>query len=130
MPKAKPKAKAIRKRRVAPEPRKSSKKTDGVKFSKGMKSPKKPKSSKRTKVTKEIGVISHYFPKVMAAVVKLKGPLSVGDTVAIKGHTTDFTQQIISIQLDHASLQSAKKGQEIGFQVVSRVRRGDSVTKK
>jgi hypothetical protein len=120
MPKAKPKAKAIRKKKVAPK---------SLKKAKPLKSPKGTKRTKEAKA-KEIGVIAHYFPKVMAAVVKLKGPLSVGDTVAIKGHTTDFTQQIISIQLDHASLQSAKKGQEIGFQVVSRVRRGDSVTKK
>jgi len=38
-----------------------------------------------------IGTITHYFPKVNAAVIKLKAPLVVGDTIKVKGHTTDFT---------------------------------------
>ncbi len=93
---------------------------------------KKPIQKKAfTGIPKEdiIGVITHYFPKVRAAVVKLKVPLSVGQTVKIKGHTTDFTQSITSMQLDHAPLTVAKKGQEIGLQVNSRVRQHDLVVK-
>lgn len=83
------------------------------------------------KKTKEtiIGTITHYFPKVRAAVIKLKVPLATGDTVRIKGHTTDFTQNVSSMQIDRIPMASAKKGQEIGLLVDSRVRQNDLVYK-
>ena len=76
-----------------------------------------------------IGLITHYFPHVQAAVIKLKGPLAMGDTVKIKGHTTDLTQIISSMQIDRVEISSAKKGDEIGLQVSSRVRQHDKVYK-
>lgn len=76
-----------------------------------------------------IGKVTHYFPHVMAAVIKLKAPLNVGETIKIKGHTTDFTQPVLSMQMDHVSINSAKKGQEIGLEVKSRVRQHDIVCK-
>lgn len=76
-----------------------------------------------------IGKITHYFPKVRAAVVKLDKPLAVGDVVKIKGHTTDFQQAVTSMQVDRVSISQAKKGQEIGLLVDSRVRQHDTVYK-
>lgn len=76
-----------------------------------------------------VGEITHYFPQVNAAVVKLQIPLAVGDTIKVKGHTTDFTEQITSLQIDRVPVQTAKVGDEIGLQVKSRVRRGDIVTR-
>ena len=76
-----------------------------------------------------LGEITHYFPKVRAAVIKLSDSLSVGDRIKIKGHTTDFVQTVTSLQIDRVPIQVAKKGDEIGLQVDSRVRRGDQVTK-
>jgi hypothetical protein len=78
---------------------------------------------------KLIGLITHYFPHVQAAVIKLKGPLAIGDTVKIKGHTTDLTQIVTSMQIDRVDIQTAKKGDEIGLQVSSRVRQADKVYK-
>lgn len=75
------------------------------------------------------GIITHYFPHVRAAVIKLKAPLSVGDKIKIKGHTTDFTQIIASMQMDRVDISSAKPGQEIGLLVNSRARQHDLVTK-
>ncbi|MFH1128313.1 MAG: translation elongation factor-like protein [Candidatus Omnitrophota bacterium] len=75
------------------------------------------------------GIVTHYFPKVRAAVIKLKAPLNVGDKVKIKGHTTDFTQTVASLQIDRVAINSAKKGQEIGLLVDSRVRQKDKVYK-
>ena len=86
----------------------------------------KPKAKSKEKV---IGIVTHYFSKVRAAVIKLKAPLSVGDTIKIKGHTTDFKQAITSLQIDRVPIDSAKKGQEIGLLVDSRVRQHDSVYK-
>ena len=90
--------------------------------------PKKP-VKKQKKKEKVIGIVTHYFPKVRAAVVKLKSPLTAGDTIRIKGHTTDFKQGIASIQIEHVAVNSAKKGQEIGLLVDSRVRQHDVVYK-
>lgn len=97
---------------------------------------KKPASKKRVAIKKAakiegklIGLITHYFPHVQAAVIKLKGPLAAGDTVKIKGHTTDITQPVTSLQIDRVSILSAKKGDEIGLQVISRVRQQDKVYK-
>jgi len=94
---------------------------------------KKPVAKKAKKAGKAekgfLGEITHYFPKVRAAVIKLNDTLGVGDKIKIKGHTTDFTQKITSLQIDRVAINAAQKGDEIGFQVESRVRRGDKVTK-
>lgn len=89
------------------------------------------KKVKPVKKPKEniIGLITHYFPKVQAAVIKLKSTVNVGETLKFKGHTTDFNQTIASMQIDHVSVSSAKKGEEIGLLVNSRVREHDIVTK-
>jgi len=90
---------------------------------------KKPAAKKPAiKKAKIIGVITHYFPHVRAAVVKLKKPLSVGQKIHVKGHTTDFTQAVGSMQIDHVIVNAAKKGAEIGLQVNSRVRENDVIT--
>jgi hypothetical protein len=85
---------------------------------------KKAKSGIKEKV---LGAVTHYFPHVRAAVIKLKSPLSTGDSVRIKGHTTDFTQKVASMQIDRVPISSAKKGDEIGLMVDSRVRQHDVV---
>jgi len=85
---------------------------------------KKPKAKEGV-----LGIITHYFPHVRAAVIKLKAPLSVGDKVKIKGHTTDFTQSVDSLQIDRVAVNTAKKGEEIGLLVNSRVRQHDVVYK-
>ena len=93
-------------------------------------SKKKPQAKGIKKVKENIaGKITHYFPHVQAAVIKLKAPLSIGDTIKIKGHTTDFTQSISSMQIDHVVVNSARIGQEIGLLVNSRVRQHDLVYK-
>jgi hypothetical protein len=83
---------------------------------------KKPKESKDV-----IGTVTHYFPHVRAAVIKLKSPLGIGESIKIKGHTTDLTQNITSMQIDRVPIEKAKKGDEIGLLVNSRVRQHDSV---
>lgn len=88
------------------------------------------KAAKKEKSNLEaIGEITHYFPHVSAGVIKLSQDLKAGETVQIKGHTTDFKETVDSIQIDHAPVAEAKKGQEIGLKVKSRVRIGDTVYK-
>lgn len=79
---------------------------------------------------KKIGVISHYFGKISVAGIEIeKGKLEAGDTIRIKGHTTDFTQVIKSIQIDLQTVEVAKKGDSIGIKVSERVREHDEVYK-
>lgn len=78
----------------------------------------------------EIGLITHFFPKINVAVVELKAPLCVGDTITVKGPNTDFEQVVDSIQIEHQNVQRAEKGQSVGLKVAERVRETDTVYKK
>jgi putative protease len=78
----------------------------------------------------EIGRVTHFFSKISVAVVELKAPLAVGDTVHIKGPTTDFEQVVESMQIEHKNVQRAEAGQSIGLKVAQRVREKDIVYKK
>jgi putative protease len=78
----------------------------------------------------EVGRITHFFPKISVAVIELKAPLSVGDTIAIKGPNTDFEQPVDSMQIEHNNIQRAESGQSIGLRVLQRVRETDRVYKK
>ena len=76
---------------------------------------------------KLIGKITHYFDKISVAIIELSGVLKVGDRVHIKGHSTDFEQDISSIQIEHEDMKKAKKGDAIGVKVDEKVREGDEV---
>jgi translation elongation factor EF-Tu-like GTPase len=76
---------------------------------------------------KEIGIIEDYFSKVEVAAIKLKSKLKVGDTIKIKGTTTDLEQSIESMQINREPVDEAKKGDEIGIKVKDRVRKHDKV---
>jgi hypothetical protein len=77
-----------------------------------------------------IGKITHYFSKLGVAAIELtEGELKVGDTIHIKGHTSDFTQMIDSMQLDGQAVNQAAVGQNIGFKAVGHVREHDVVFK-
>lgn len=78
----------------------------------------------------EIGKITHFFSKISVAVIELKASLKVGDTIIIKGPTTDFEQLVDSMQIEHENVQQAETGQSIGLKVAQRVRETDIVYKK
>jgi translation initiation factor IF-2 len=76
----------------------------------------------------EIGHITHYFPKIGVAVIEVTaGSLKVGETIRIKGHTSDFTQPVESLQQEHLSIPEAKKGVSAGMKVKEHVREGDKI---
>ncbi|HEC69866.1 MAG TPA: translation elongation factor-like protein [Candidatus Omnitrophica bacterium] len=87
--------------------------------------------SKAKKKPKEelIGKITHFFPRVSAGVIKLKKSLSLGDTIHIKGHTSDFIQKVSSLQINNKPVKRAEKGKLVGVLVKERVRRNDKVYK-
>lgn len=76
---------------------------------------------------KEIGVIDHFFDKIMVAGVTLSSTLKVGDSIHIAGHTTDVTVAVDSLQIDKEPVESAKSGESVGLKVSEKVRKGDKV---
>jgi putative protease len=76
---------------------------------------------------KKLGVVTHYFNHLGVGIVKTSSPLKVGDKVHVKGHTTDFKQSINEMQLNHKSIDEAKKGQEVGIKIKEHVREGDEL---
>ncbi|MBM3253861.1 MAG: hypothetical protein FJZ16_06395, partial [Candidatus Omnitrophica bacterium] len=59
---------------------------------------------------REIGAITHYYGHLSVGIVELKDALKVGDSIHIKGHSSDVTQIVDSMQIEHANVQEAKKG--------------------
>jgi putative protease len=79
---------------------------------------------------KEIGKVTHYFGNIKVAAIEItEDTLVVGDTIHIKGHTSDFTQTVDSMQLDGAPVQQASAGQSIGVKVSEHAREHDAVFK-
>ena len=136
---AKPSKKASKKKAVKPAKKKiarkkTAKKAGAKPAKKGAK--KKSSGKKQPVLVKEalaalpIAEVTHYFPHVDAAVLKIKtGTIRIGDKLHFKGHTTNFTQKVVSMQIDHQPVLVAKKGDDFGVEVKSRVRAGDLVTK-
>jgi len=78
----------------------------------------------------EIGRITHYFSKIGVAVIEITAEsLKVGETIRIKGHTSDFTQTVESLQQEHLSVPEIRKGVSAGIKVKEHVREGDKVTR-
>jgi translation elongation factor EF-1alpha len=78
----------------------------------------------------EIGRITHFFPKISVAVIEVPaGSLKVGETIRVKGHTSDFTQTVDSLQMEHLQVPEIKKGGSAGLKVKEHVREGDKVFK-
>lgn len=78
---------------------------------------------------KAMGKIIHWYGNINVAVIELSDKLKVGDEIHIRGATTDFNQTVDSMQIEHKSIQEAKKGEAIGLQMSERVREGDVVYK-
>lgn len=89
---------------------------------------KKGPSKKKAPAGDQLGEVVAFFRIPVVAVIKVKqGSLKMGDYLWIKGHTTDLKQTIYSMQINHQPIREARKGQEAGVKVSSRVRRGDRV---
>ncbi|MEM2316144.1 MAG: hypothetical protein QW826_06960 [Candidatus Nezhaarchaeales archaeon] len=78
---------------------------------------------------KEVGTVTHYYTRIGVAIVNLVDTLSVGDRILIKGATTNFEQNVESMQIERKNVNTAYSGQTIGLKVIQRVREGDKVYK-
>ena len=77
-----------------------------------------------------IGEVVKFFSKPCVAAVKItEGELKVGDTIRIMGHTTDFTQVVMSMEIDNKEAERAIAGDFVGIKISDRARAGDKVFK-
>jgi len=79
---------------------------------------------------KRIGTVLDYFAKINVVAFRVEEDgLKVGDTIHIKGHTSDFSVQVNSMQIDREAIEEAKVGDDVGIKVKERARKGDTIYK-
>ena len=92
--------------------------------------PKPASPPERPAPGERIGVVTHYYGNLLVAIVKLEaGTLRVGDTIHIRGHTSDFSQRVESLQVEHAAVNEVGPRDEFGIKVLQHAREHDVVYK-
>ncbi len=76
---------------------------------------------------KLIGKVTHYFGKISVAGIELSDTLKVGNTISIEGATSNFEEEITSMQIDNDVVPEANAGDLIGIKVKEKARVGDDV---
>jgi putative protease len=78
----------------------------------------------------QVGVVKNYFAKPSVAAIEVTGgEIQVGDLLWFRGYTTDFKQEVQSMQEENQAITKAVKGQLVGVKVKERVREKDLVYK-
>jgi hypothetical protein len=78
----------------------------------------------------EVGAVEDYLSHLGVILTTLKTPLIVGETITIRGFTTNLDQIVRSIQIEHNAVNQAEIGQAVGFKIDEKVRKHDRVFKK
>ena len=78
---------------------------------------------------KQIGSVDHFFGNISVSMIRLTDALKVGDKIRVKGSTSDFVQDVVSMQIDRVPAQEAKAGDLISIKVEQKVRKDDIVYK-
>jgi selenocysteine-specific translation elongation factor len=78
----------------------------------------------------EAGHVIHFFAKINVAAVDLTQQISVGDTILVKGPTTDFEQKVESMQIERQPIQNAQAGQSVGLKFNQLAKEKDTIYKK
>jgi putative protease len=78
----------------------------------------------------QIGVVVNYYAKLGVAAVKVtSGTIKTGDLLKYKGHTTDFTETVTTMEIENQPFEQAQAGDLVGVKVKERVREKDKVYK-
>jgi hypothetical protein len=77
-----------------------------------------------------IGVVTHYYNHLSVATLRLEsGNLRVGDVIHIRGHTTDFSLRVESLEVNRAPVAEVGPGDDFGLKVTEYAREHDIVYK-
>ena len=115
------------KKKAAAKPKKKAAAKPAKKAAKRASLPLAPKAPPGLPGEKFLGKVEDYFGKISVVALTLKEAVSVGDTVHLHGHTTDFTEEVKSMQIDHKPVQTARKKDAVGIKVGQKCRKGDNV---
>jgi hypothetical protein len=132
----KPARKAKRKKKVKKTKRKVKKvkKTKKARSTKKVSTPKTPKRAKSkakpvtmkkkaitataARVTERIiGKVVHYYDRIGVAIIDLKKPLRIGETITLQKGDQTMPQRVTSMQIEHLPVASAQPGDVIGLKV-------------
>jgi hypothetical protein len=94
-----------------------------------VKAPSRP--AQPTAAEQRIGVVTHYYSHLSVVALQLEPgtTLRVGDVIHIRGHTTDFTQKVESLEVNHAPVTEVGPNDDFGLKVVEHAREHDIVYK-
>jgi len=76
-----------------------------------------------------IGYVTHFYNRISVAVLSLTENLELGDRVHFLGHTTDFEQNITSMEIEHNKVIAVGPEDEVALKVIEPVRNGDEIYK-
>jgi hypothetical protein len=121
---ARNKAKSTAKVAVKPTPVSQRAQPEAVK-------PRPSRPAQPTAVEQQIGVVTHYYSHLSVVALQLEPgtKLRVGDVIHIRGHTTDFTQKVESLEVNHAPVTEVGSHDDFGLRVVEHAREHDIVYK-
>lgn len=78
----------------------------------------------------KIGTVTHFYDKIGVAIINLDADLAVGEKIKFERGGEDlFEQNVDSIQIEHNTLESAKKGDVVGLKVSQPLKEGSEVYK-
>ena len=80
---------------------------------------------------KLVGSVAHFFDKINVAALKVTGDFKIGDKISIEAKDGQVLHQqvISSMQVEHKSVQSAKKGDDVAIKLGQKVHEGNLVYK-
>jgi putative protease len=77
-----------------------------------------------------VGVVVNYYAKPSVAAIQVTcGSIKKGDLLKYKGHTTDHSEEVTSMEIENQPIEEAKDGDVVGIKVKDRVREKDKVYK-
>lgn len=76
----------------------------------------------------EVGVVEHYFPAPHVAGIRVeRGDIEWGDRIVIRGHGTELSEPIESMEIEHHHVVEAHRGDHVGIRIMYPVHTGDRV---
>jgi putative protease len=77
-----------------------------------------------------VGVVVNYYAKPSVAAIQVTGgSIKKGELLKYKGHTTDHSEEVTSMEIENQPIEEAKDGDVVGIKVKDRVREKDKVYK-
>ncbi len=84
-------------------------------------------NSQAKSARKLVGIVTHFYPKVSVAAVRLVSDIRIGDEIIVEGKTSYSRQNIETMEKSGKKLERAEKGETVGIRLKDKARKNDSV---